>query len=68
MEQLRSCNIVNGLNVTEQQSEQLVKKFHIYVMKSGRINMCGLTPANIDYVAKAICSVVSDGQAQQAKI
>ncbi|WAR21148.1 AATC-like protein [Mya arenaria] len=37
---------------------------------SGRINMCGLTPSNIDYVAKAINSVVTGAadQAQQSRI
>lgn len=55
-----------GLN--EQQSEQLKKKFHIYIMKSGRINMCGLTPANIEYVANAINTVVTESAGQQCKM
>ncbi|XP_019864942.1 aspartate aminotransferase, cytoplasmic [Aethina tumida] len=41
-----------GLN--EIQSEHMVKHHHVYMLKSGRISMCGLTPANVAYVAKAI--------------
>lgn len=50
--------------VTEHQSEQLLKRFHIYIMKSGRINMCGLTTSNIDYVAKAINTIVTESESQ----
>ncbi|XP_060526044.1 aspartate aminotransferase, cytoplasmic [Cylas formicarius] len=41
-----------GLN--ELQSEHMVKKHHIYMLRSGRISMCGVTPTNVDYVAKSI--------------
>ncbi|KAJ8951848.1 hypothetical protein NQ318_019823 [Aromia moschata] len=41
-----------GLN--EIQSLHMVKKHHVYMLRSGRISMCGLTPSNVDYVAKAI--------------
>ncbi|KAH3785994.1 aspartate aminotransferase, cytoplasmic-like [Dreissena polymorpha] len=53
-----------GLN--EHQSEQMVKRFHIYMLKSGRISMAGLNSQNLDYVAKAINTVVTEsmGQAQ----
>ena len=33
--------------------EYLTNKYHIYLMKSGRINMCGLNASNIEYVADA---------------
>ncbi|XP_014670556.1 PREDICTED: aspartate aminotransferase, cytoplasmic-like isoform X2 [Priapulus caudatus] len=45
-----------GLNPT--QVAYLVKEYHVYVMKSGRINMCGLTTGNIDYVAKGIYDAI----------
>lgn len=45
--------------LSEKQSVALVEKHHVYLMKSGRINMCGLTTHNIDYVAKAIHDVVT---------
>ncbi|XP_064600448.1 aspartate aminotransferase, cytoplasmic-like [Liolophura sinensis] len=47
-----------GLN--PQQVDILISKYHIYLLKTGRINMCGLTTKNIDYVAKAIHDVVSN--------
>jgi aspartate/tyrosine/aromatic aminotransferase len=40
------------------QVEHLTQKYHIYLLKSGRINMCGLTTKNIDYVAQAIHETV----------
>ncbi|KAJ8940037.1 hypothetical protein NQ314_010869 [Rhamnusium bicolor] len=46
-----------GLN--EIQSENMVKKYHIYMLRSGRISMCGLTPSNVDYVAEAIKDTVT---------
>merc|ERR1712118_652497 len=33
----------------------LISEKHIYLLKNGRISMCGLTPSNIDYVAESIC-------------
>ncbi|KRT85898.1 hypothetical protein AMK59_2684 [Oryctes borbonicus] len=47
-----------GLN--EQQSLHMTNNYHIYMLKSGRINMCGLNPNNIDYVAKAIYETVTN--------
>lgn len=41
------------------QCEFLVKEYHIYLMKSGRINMCGLTLKNMDYVANAIHEAIT---------
>jgi len=40
------------------QADFLRVNFHIYLLKSGRINICGLTQANLDYVAKAINEAV----------
>jgi len=44
--------------VTVRQSEYLIKDHHIYLMKDGRINMCGVTTKNVDYVAAAIRQAV----------
>lgn len=41
-----------GLN--EDQSEHMKKEHHIYLLRSGRINMCGINTKNVEYVAKAI--------------
>jgi aspartate aminotransferase, cytoplasmic len=37
----------------------MVNEYHIYLLKSGRINMCGLTSKNIDYVAQSIHETVT---------
>ncbi|XP_017865019.1 PREDICTED: probable aspartate aminotransferase, cytoplasmic [Drosophila arizonae] len=46
-----------GLN--EKQVAVLIKEYHIYLLKTGRINMCGLNTGNIEYVAKAIHAAVT---------
>nr|CAD7407512.1 unnamed protein product [Timema poppensis] len=40
--------------LSPRQVEHLVNNYHIYLLKSGRINMCGISTKNIDYVAKSI--------------
>ncbi|XP_051002561.1 aspartate aminotransferase, cytoplasmic [Acomys russatus] len=46
-----------GLNT--KQVEYLVNEKHIYLLPSGRINMCGLTTKNLDYVATSIYEAVT---------
>ncbi|XP_030058780.1 aspartate aminotransferase, cytoplasmic [Microcaecilia unicolor] len=46
-----------GLN--PKQVEYLIKEKHIYLMASGRINMCGLTTKNLDYVAESIHEAIT---------
>ncbi|XP_030386257.1 aspartate aminotransferase, cytoplasmic [Scaptodrosophila lebanonensis] len=46
-----------GLN--ENQVRVLINNYHIYLLKTGRINMCGLNTGNIDYVAEAIHAAVT---------
>ena len=36
----------------------MTNKYHIYMMKSGRINMCGLNSSNLEYVSNAIKDAV----------
>jgi len=38
----------------EKQVQHLRDHYHIYMLRSGRINMCGLNENNLDYVANAI--------------
>lgn len=45
-----------GLN--PQQVKKMISEHHIYLLSSGRINMCGLNEKNVQYVAKAIHAVV----------
>jgi len=40
----------------------LKQEKHLYLLKSGRISMCGLTSKNVDYVAKAINEAVTKFQ------
>ncbi|KAJ3615292.1 hypothetical protein NHX12_018860 [Muraenolepis orangiensis] len=49
-----------GLN--PKQVEYMIKEKHVYLMASGRINMCGLTSKNIDYVAQSIHDTVTNVQ------
>nr|CAD7434976.1 unnamed protein product [Timema monikensis] len=44
--------------LSPRQVEHLVNNYHIYLLKSGRINMCGISTKNIDYVAKSINETV----------
>ncbi|XP_071476776.1 aspartate aminotransferase, cytoplasmic-like [Diadema antillarum] len=41
------------------QMDFLKEKYHIYGMRTGRINMCAITTKNCDYVAKAIHEAVT---------
>ncbi|CAK9826574.1 Aspartate aminotransferase, cytoplasmic [Anthophora retusa] len=38
--------------------EHLINHYYIYMLRSGRINMCGLNKFNLDYVASAIYETV----------
>jgi aspartate/tyrosine/aromatic aminotransferase len=44
--------------LAKEQVEMLREKHAIYIVGSGRINVAGLTPSNIDYVTEAISRVV----------
>lgn len=48
--------------LTAKQVEYMIKEKHVYLMASGRINMCGLTTKNIDYVAQSIHEAVTTVQ------
>jgi aspartate/tyrosine/aromatic aminotransferase len=41
--------------------DKLKEEYHIYLMPSGRVSICGLNEANIDYVANSISEVVKKG-------
>jgi len=44
--------------LTAEQCIWLKESMSLYLLKSGRISMCGVTPDNIDYVAEAINAAV----------
>uniref|UniRef100_A0A0N5AJV4 Aspartate aminotransferase n=1 Tax=Syphacia muris TaxID=451379 RepID=A0A0N5AJV4_9BILA len=45
-----------GLNLN--QVEHLINKYKVFLLKDGRINICGLNHKNVEYVAKAIDETV----------
>jgi aspartate/tyrosine/aromatic aminotransferase len=47
--------------LTKSQVERLREEYAIYVVGSGRINVAGLTPCNIDRVAECIGKIVGSG-------
>jgi aspartate/tyrosine/aromatic aminotransferase len=57
IERQRGMFSFSGL--TKEQVERLREEYAIYVVGSGRINVAGLTPCNIDRVAECIGKVVS---------
>ena len=57
MTQQRGMFSFSGL--TKDQVERLREQYAIYIVGSGRINVAGLTPANIDRVAEAIGAVIA---------
>merc|ERR1711978_636652 len=46
------------VGLTKDQCVWLQKERSLYLLKSSRISMCGVTPDNIDYVAKSISEAV----------
>jgi len=44
--------------------EFLLKEKHIYLLKNGRISMCGVTPGNLDYLADSINEAVNKFQSR----
>jgi len=48
--------------LTPEMCEYLKAEKHLYLLKSGRISMCGVTPGNLDYVAQAIYDAVTKFQ------
>ena len=46
--------------LTPEQVDLLRERHAIYALRSGRINVAGVSPANADLIANAICDVMSD--------
>lgn len=44
--------------LTQEMCIFLKEEKHLYLLKSGRISMCGVTSSNVDYVARAINEAV----------
>jgi len=54
----RQIGMFSYTGLSAAQVKLLTEKYHIYLLSSGRINICGLTTHNIDYVATAIDDAV----------
>jgi len=46
------------LGVTPEQVDRLKRDFGIYMVGSSRINVAGITPGNVDYLATSIAAVL----------
>lgn len=44
--------------LSREQVVRLREEFHVYMLPSGRVSICGLNKGNVDYVARAIREVV----------
>ncbi|KAG6458389.1 hypothetical protein O3G_MSEX010833 [Manduca sexta] len=56
---VKQIGLFSYTGLTPRQTEHLIKEYHIYLLKSGRINICGLNPGNVEYVARAIHDAVT---------
>lgn len=56
---VKQIGLFSYTGLTQRQVEYLVQEYHIYLLKSGRINVCGLNPSNIQYVARAFHDAVT---------
>lgn len=51
---IQQIGMFSYTGLIEKQVQHLRDHYHIYMLRSGRINMCGLNENNLDYVANAI--------------
>ena len=54
--------------LSEEMAVFLKEEKHLYLLKSGRISMCGVTSSNVDYVAKAMNEAVINFQKPSNKL
>ena len=46
--------------LTTKQCEILINKYHIYLLKSGRISMAGINEKNVRYLAQSIKAAIAE--------
>ncbi len=44
------------------QCEILIKKYHVYLLKSGRISMAGINEKNVKYLARSIKASIEESK------
>ena len=55
---VRARGMFSFLGVSEQQVEQLKKDHAVYMVGSSRINIAGITPANVEHIARSVAAVL----------
>jgi aspartate aminotransferase len=55
---VRASGMFCFLGVSKEQVQRLKKEFGIYMVDSSRINVAGITEANVDYLASSIAAVL----------
>ncbi len=55
---VRSNGMFCFLGITAEQVGRLKKDYGIYMVDSSRVNVAGITPGNVDYLAGAIAAVI----------
>ena len=55
---VRATGMFCFLGISTDQIEALKKDFGVYIVDSSRINVAGVTPANVDYLAESIAAVL----------
>ncbi len=55
---VRATGMFCFLGISTDQIEALKKDYGIYIVGSSRINVAGITPTNVDYLAASIAAVV----------
>lgn len=56
---VKQIGLFSYTGLTQRQAEYLIQEYHIYLLKSGRINVCGLNPSNVQYMARAMHDAVT---------
>ncbi|XP_012531685.1 aspartate aminotransferase, cytoplasmic isoform X1 [Monomorium pharaonis] len=56
---IQQIGLFSYTGLTEKQVQHLKDHYHIFMLRSGRINMCGLNENNLDYVANAINETIT---------
>ncbi|CAF4897112.1 unnamed protein product [Pieris macdunnoughi] len=62
---VKQIGLFSYTGLTSKQCEHLIQEHHIYLLKSGRINICGLNPSNVEYVARAMHDAITKFPAQE---
>jgi len=64
---LKQIGMFTYTGLTSEQCENLMKYYHVYLLKSGRVSLAGINTGNVAYVARAIDGVVT-GKYDQPKL